>query len=171
MAIDRYPGYRLQKPSLTGTTHCSGSPLASDETAIVNRKVFRRRRRRPRRHRNRPPSRRCSRRLLLRWGYGGSAERRPRRPRAVPVHPRHRGRSAPVVRPKLRRSPAPTNAILGTPVMGAETCILCGATDKVQNLGMWLVADERRPVHLDCWLAAYGSGGLSPRDVRPGPAY
>jgi hypothetical protein len=36
-----------------------------------------------------------------------------------------------------------------------ETCVLCGNTDRRQNLGLWLVNDESRPVHTECWVVAY----------------
>jgi hypothetical protein len=39
--------------------------------------------------------------------------------------------------------------------MPVETCFLCRTADHSRNLGLWLVNDEKRPVHLDCWLAAY----------------
>jgi hypothetical protein len=39
--------------------------------------------------------------------------------------------------------------------MPLETCVLCRAVDHSRNLSLWLVNDETKPVHLDCWLAAY----------------
>ena len=39
--------------------------------------------------------------------------------------------------------------------MPLDICILCRAADHSRNLGLWLVNDEKKLVHLDCWLAAY----------------
>ncbi len=39
--------------------------------------------------------------------------------------------------------------------MPLETCALCRTADHSRNLSVWLVSDERKAVHLDCWLAAY----------------
>ena len=44
---------------------------------------------------------------------------------------------------------------------GNETCFVCLRVDSRENLGAWLVGDERRAVHLECWLALYDPG--SPR--------
>ena len=38
--------------------------------------------------------------------------------------------------------------------MPLGTCVLCRATDHSRNLSLWLVNDEKRLVHLDCWLTA-----------------
>jgi hypothetical protein len=39
--------------------------------------------------------------------------------------------------------------------MPLEDCVLCGAVDHMRNLGLWFVKGEKKPVHLDCWLAAH----------------
>jgi hypothetical protein len=36
-----------------------------------------------------------------------------------------------------------------------EICFLCHRADSNDKLGAWLVGDERRAVHLECWLATY----------------
>jgi len=51
-------------------------------------------------------------------------------------------------------------------VDGNEICFLCRRADLHQNLGLWLVGDALRPVHLECWLASYDSRSPDePRDV------
>ena len=44
--------------------------------------------------------------------------------------------------------------------MPLEICVLCRAADHSRNLVLWLVNDERKFVHLDCWLAAYDAERL-----------
>ena len=51
-------------------------------------------------------------------------------------------------------------------VDGNDICFLCRRADLRQNLGLWLVGDALRPVHLECWLASYDPRSPSdPRDV------
>ena len=40
---------------------------------------------------------------------------------------------------------------------GNDQCFVCGRVDSRANLGAWLVGDERRAVHLECWLESYDS--------------
>lgn len=43
---------------------------------------------------------------------------------------------------------------------GTQMCVFCGRTDLVAHLGVWFVKDDRRPVHVDCWIDAYRAGRL-----------
>jgi hypothetical protein len=36
-----------------------------------------------------------------------------------------------------------------------DICFVCRRGDSQENLGVWLVGDAVRPVHLECWLASY----------------
>ena len=52
-----------------------------------------------------------------------------------------------------------------------DICFVCRRRDSHENLGVWLVGDAVRPVHLECWLASYDprsapdeSGDVSARD-------
>ena len=38
---------------------------------------------------------------------------------------------------------------------GTDMCFICRRTDSNENLGVWLVRDQRLVVHLECWLAWY----------------
>ena len=52
-------------------------------------------------------------------------------------------------------------------VDGNDICFLCRRADLEENLGLWLVGDALRPVHLECWLASYDPRSPNePRDVR-----
>jgi hypothetical protein len=50
-----------------------------------------------------------------------------------------------------------------------EMCFVCRRVDSLDNLGAWLVGDELRAVHLECWLASYDPRGAQrdSRDVDP----
>ena len=37
----------------------------------------------------------------------------------------------------------------------SDICFVCRRGDSHENLGVWLVGDAVRPVHLECWLASY----------------
>jgi hypothetical protein len=47
-----------------------------------------------------------------------------------------------------------------------EACLICGLPEVARLLGVWFVNGDRWPVHLDCWIAAYGSDRLPVRDTR-----
>jgi hypothetical protein len=56
-----------------------------------------------------------------------------------------------------------TNNNQGMAMELTETCVLCGKADLAQRFGVWFVHDDRRPVHLECWLVAYDIGRDSSR--------
>jgi hypothetical protein len=47
-----------------------------------------------------------------------------------------------------------------------ETCGFCGRSDLASKLGLWFVKNEQRPIHMDCWIAAYQSGRLYTGPIR-----
>jgi hypothetical protein len=53
-----------------------------------------------------------------------------------------------------------TTAVVTETVMETmETCVIC-SRDDAKHLGVWFDDKCRRPVHADCWAAAYEAGRL-----------
>ena len=47
-----------------------------------------------------------------------------------------------------------------------ETCVFCARPDSAGVLGLWVVNDDRWPVHTECWIAAYRSNRLHTGKTR-----
>ena len=35
-----------------------------------------------------------------------------------------------------------------------DKCMLCGETGEARELGVWVVDDAPRPIHVTCWITA-----------------
>lgn len=50
-----------------------------------------------------------------------------------------------------------------------EKCIVCGETSAARDLGVWIVANARWPIHVGCWITAYDADRLTVFTQEPKP--